>query len=542
MQNDNFYALIQREIDIQRSVKSEHVVRVIDSARSANNFYIFTDLCEGGDLEKKLKKGHIFTEEEACEIIRQITDAFIAMGNIMHRDIKPANILLTKGGKIKVADFGFAKVVDGIDKHIRVRHTLLGTPLYMPPQILNDMSYTPKCDIWSTGILFYELLFGRTPWTGISIKNLSENILTKPLYFPKDIKHIQPETRDLLERMLEYDETHRISWEEIWVHPATNFKVIKNPQNHIQMREQPRLNIAQNIIKVNKENKDPQHNIPKPNNEKKQPQLKTLPIMKQIRNYMYNQAQPIDQNAFCKIYKAIDTRTNKELLIKVFSGVKIFKSTKFDELLHKQITIQKDFNREQIVRVVDFERTPNELYIITDLYEGSNLEKRLKEGPSLTEEEACDIVRQVTDIFVLMGDAVHCDINPTNILLKQGKVKVADFGVAKVIREAEKEIVQSRLSPYMSPQALNGKPLSIKDDIWSMGCVLYEALFGKTPWTESSVSSLFVNIRTKPLVFPKVTKAKTKDLLKGMLEYDENKRFSWEEIWAHPATNIIIKK
>jgi len=141
-----------------------------------------------------------------------------------------------------------------------------------------------------------------------------------------------------------------------------------------------------------------------------------------------------------------------------------------------------------------------------------------------------------------MGDAVHCDISPANILLKQGKVKVADFGVAKVIRETEKEIVQSRLSPYMSPQALNGKTSSVKDDVWSMGCVIYESLFGKTPWTGSSVSSLFVNIRTKSLVFPKVMKAETKDLLKGMLEFDENKRFSWEEIWAHPATNIIIKK
>jgi len=243
MQGGKFDELLFREINIQKDILSEHVVRLVDVKRSVNNLYIFTDLCEEGDLEKKLKKGHKFSEDEACDIIRQITDAFIAMGNVMHRDIKPANILLTKG-KIKVADFGFAKVVDEVDKEIRMRHTLLGTPLYMPPQILNDLSYTPKCDIWSTGCMFYELLFGQTPWTGTSIRNLAQNIRTKPLAFPKEIK---PDTKDLLKRMLEYDEAKRISWEEVWSHPATNV-VMKNDKD---IPEEVLLKEKLNELKIN---------------------------------------------------------------------------------------------------------------------------------------------------------------------------------------------------------------------------------------------------------------------------------------------------
>ena len=82
---------------------------------------------------------------------------------IVHRDLKPANIL-HQNGNLKIADFGMSKVQD---QHALLR-SHVGTPYYMAPQILQKIDYTRKCDIWSLGVIFYELLFGCLPWTGKS--------------------------------------------------------------------------------------------------------------------------------------------------------------------------------------------------------------------------------------------------------------------------------------------------------------------------------------------------------------------------------------
>jgi len=89
-------------------------------------------------------------------------------------------------------------------KDIPKHHTLLGTPLYMPPQILEDRSYSYKCDVWSTGCLFYECIFGKLPWTGNNIPGLIKNIKNQQLDVTS--KNIHDDTKDLIKKMLTYDE------------------------------------------------------------------------------------------------------------------------------------------------------------------------------------------------------------------------------------------------------------------------------------------------------------------------------------------------
>ena len=126
--------------------------------------------------------------------MRHIVEGYKALNekNIIHRDIKPANILL-KQGIAKLTDFGFSRVVDDPQKSQKL--TLLGTPLYTAYEILNGHQFNSKCDVWSMGIVFYEMLHVKTPWTGTDLQNLNENIKNKKVEFKSTIN---PEIKSLI--------------------------------------------------------------------------------------------------------------------------------------------------------------------------------------------------------------------------------------------------------------------------------------------------------------------------------------------------------
>lgn len=219
--------LFMREIDVLRQIKGEHVAQLLDVKTTVNNLYIFTEFCNGGTLKSLLAKKKVFSEEEACSIVKQIATAFVNLSmisrngqkiTVMHRDIKPDNILFHKG-KVKVADFGFAKTVSEIDQNIKKAHTICGTPLYESPQVIAGQNYSAKCDVWSTGVLFYEILFGHLPWAKCSLIKLEETIKIRPLTFSKGVS---AEVKDLVNKMLMVREEDRISWLEVYSHPALN--------------------------------------------------------------------------------------------------------------------------------------------------------------------------------------------------------------------------------------------------------------------------------------------------------------------------------
>lgn len=129
--------------------------------------YIVTEFCEEGDLRNYLKKRKKLIEAEALLFLKDIMRGFEYMNqmDIMHRDLKPANILIANG-RLKISDFGFARNLDNGDNTIL--KSVVGTPLYMSPQILNHQLYTNKSDLWSVGLIYYEMIHGYTPWPASS--------------------------------------------------------------------------------------------------------------------------------------------------------------------------------------------------------------------------------------------------------------------------------------------------------------------------------------------------------------------------------------
>lgn len=218
-----FLELLKREIEIMQSIEHPNIVRMYAATRTSRNLYMFLEYCRDGDLKELLKKkGGNLSESESMTYFRQIIEGFkiLFQNKIIHRDIKPANILIHEG-LAKITDFGFARVIEG-DMDTSGQFSKVGTPLYMSPQILNDQKFSAKTDIWSLGMMLYEMLYGKTPWSANSPYQLYENINNIPLEFP-DRPVRSEEVKNLLKLMLIVEDKERISWLEIFSHPLCKF-------------------------------------------------------------------------------------------------------------------------------------------------------------------------------------------------------------------------------------------------------------------------------------------------------------------------------
>ncbi|CAD8074619.1 unnamed protein product [Paramecium primaurelia] len=257
LQTDYASQLIASEIEIMKLIEDKNIVRLIDVLQSVNNTYIITEFCSGGDLREYLKKRKQIPENDAINVLKDLLHGIKALLKIgiIHRDIKPANIMI-HDGIFKITDFGFAKQVDS---HIdTIMNSLVGTPLYMSPQILKRQSYTSKCDIWSLGLIFYELIYGITPWHSQNLVELMAKLDTKPLEFPTYPK-VSEQTIKIIKGCLQINEDKRISWDQLFqlvgmqeqtILPEINqvLPVIqKNTQSQYQSQQQESIQIKQNL-------------------------------------------------------------------------------------------------------------------------------------------------------------------------------------------------------------------------------------------------------------------------------------------------------
>ncbi|CAD8106591.1 unnamed protein product [Paramecium sonneborni] len=209
---------LMNEIKIMRDLQGNNVVKLIDVLETSNNYYIIQEFCNGGDLQHLLKKKKFLPQKEAVSFFIDVLLGMMELvkKGIIHRDLKPANILINRD-IYKIADFGFSKALDNFSKQMIVSN--VGTPLYQSLQLLKAQKYTSKSDIWSLGFIFYETLFGQTPWTARSIPELIKNIVSQPLKFPQD-KNVDPLILDMIKGCLQIEEQNRLGWDQLYRHPC----------------------------------------------------------------------------------------------------------------------------------------------------------------------------------------------------------------------------------------------------------------------------------------------------------------------------------
>ncbi|KAL2973396.1 hypothetical protein AAZX31_14G043300 [Glycine max] len=211
-----------REYNIHKTLVHRHIVRLWDIFEiDQNTFCTVLEHCSGKDLDAVLKATPVLPEREAKVIIVQIFQGLIYMNKrtqkIIHYDLKPGNVLFDELGVAKVTDFGLSKIVedDVGSQGMELTSQGAGTYWYLPPECF-ELSKTPlissKVDVWSAGILYYQMLFGRRPFghdqTQERILREDTIIKARKVEFPSR-PTISNEAKDFIRRCLTYNQAER---------------------------------------------------------------------------------------------------------------------------------------------------------------------------------------------------------------------------------------------------------------------------------------------------------------------------------------------
>ena len=478
---------LKKELECMAKCNCENSVRLYKHIETANNFNIIMELCDG-DLSKELeKKPEGFNVEEVRYIMSQLNNVFKKMqeNKIIHRDLKLGNILIkytdeTKTKFIpKLCDYGFSKQLNGQETH-----TMLGTPATMAPEVMSDNYYDARADLWSIGVIIYQLHFKSLPFPGKEAKEIYAKIKNKHKYKqPED-----PDLRDLINRLLVEDRDKRITWEEYFKHPF--FKGCSNEKENEEEK---------NIIK-DKEND------------------KTIYIGEGKR-YIYEKDFDIGfKSDIYKCYIALDTKHKKKVIIKTYkldfinshlyyyrkeySLIKLFGG---NDCFLKLVGLgnQKNFF---VFDYVDCEILPN--YIIHNKLD----EKKL----------------QILNKELLEKVFNHCDINLKYFIFisiysfaitNEGKPIIFDFGLNRYLLQVD-EVKQ-----YYIPNEMEivNSLFPLKTNIMNYGITLLKCFYG---------NNFKIKISGDEIILPECDNMSDdfKKFLSKCLMKNINKRNSWLEL------------
>uniref|UniRef100_A0A7V0Z534 non-specific serine/threonine protein kinase n=1 Tax=candidate division WOR-3 bacterium TaxID=2052148 RepID=A0A7V0Z534_UNCW3 len=209
-QDKDFIIRFEREAKAAANLQHENIVNIIDFGQEEEVYFIAMEYVDGKSLKDILNQVKFIPQEIALGIILEIGKGlnYAHQKGIVHRDIKPANILIGYDGIVKIADFGLAQAQDLTT--ITVTGAIVGTPAYMSPEQAAGKKVDNRSDIFSLGVVFYEMLIGVKPFKGENYSSVIHEILTiNPIKAFEANPLIAKELSTVIEKMLEKDPDKR---------------------------------------------------------------------------------------------------------------------------------------------------------------------------------------------------------------------------------------------------------------------------------------------------------------------------------------------
>ena len=395
---------IQREIEIMKKVENENSVKLFDDFEYDDCTYLVLELCDNNLLEefrnyKKINKKS-YNELEVYMIMSQLNNCFKKMNEakekIIHRDLKLENILIKYDKKIpiigfivKLSDFGLSRKVnpDNIDE---LAKSNVGTPLTKAPEIFFNKEYTHKVDLWSLGIIMYQLLFkGVVPFQARNEKELKNELKKfKSLeLMPEKRKLISDECFDLLNKLLVTIPDKRIDFDEYFRHKFFS----EEHKNELIKKYIASLNeIDKNIEVV---------------------EIKRLSLKLEEFEEKFLKLRLLKDYNGLKIYKGKDKSNNEIVYIKEISRDIIDKNKENKNLFDKEMKLLSILKGLHFPKCFGLYETKSFYFIIYEYYQGNILEDFIYKRKGLLNES-------IKKSIILQLGSSFMELKKKNIILK----------------------------------------------------------------------------------------------------------------------------
>jgi len=380
--------------------------------------------------------------------------------------------------------------------------THAGTQIIMAPEILSLKKYDNKCDLWSLGVIIYQLYTKKPPYTG----RYDNEILQRIDKLGQSVLDVieDKKLKDLLSKLLVKVPENRISWEEYFEHNFFKSLDIKIDQyEDIEIIETIKDNIytcvekgkyKDNFVAVKKIKKD---------------QLKED----------------------IKLDKCIDEVTEEDFQEEIIK-------------FNRELSIMKQCYCENSVEIYGYFDIEEYFIIVMELCDNTLFKELAKTKNGFKTKEIREILLQLNNVFRIMNEKniVHRDIKLNNILVKylneeksKFKVLLSDYGVSNQLSSITKKYkTHAGTQIIMAPEILSGKDYNNKCDLWSLGVIIYQLYTKKPPYTGALDNEILQQIdKLDQSVLDVIEDKKLKDLLSKLLVKEPENRISWEEYLEH---------
>ncbi len=545
--SDDFKRRFTREARTASRLEHPNICTVFETDETDDGrLFIAMAFCEGESLKRKIERGPL-PLAQALDVAAQVAAGLAAAHDkgVVHRDVKPGNVMVAEDGRVKIVDFGIARMAD--ETRLTRTGDVMGTTAYISPEQFLSAEIDHRSDLWSLGVVLYEMVTGRLPWSGGEERELINAIVKRP---QRPISTLRPGVPQALERVVARTLAKRpaeryqradelradlLAVADLVVQPSSTAPyeqtLVETPMA-LPGREwrapspAPPAGAGTGTAAPAAGAADLSASGPLAASGKREAagtaaasgvSSAALPgssgferrpgsgmIGRVIAHYRI--LGPLGGGGMGVVYQAQDLSLERVVALK-FLPPELTRDEDSKTRFLQEARAASALDHPNICTIHEVGETDEgQLYLAMACYDGETLKQRLQRGP-LPIDEALETAQQVARGLVKAHrhGIVHRDIKPANLMITTDEiVKILDFGIAKLAGAAGLTRIGSSLGTpgYMSPEQARGEEVDPRTDVWSLGAVLYEMVTGRRPFRgdhDQAVLYALFNLEPEPV-------------------------------------------
>jgi len=456
-----------RETVATSNLRHPNIPRIMDVKRGRLPFYVM-EFVDGSSLDALLRSRGSLPPPQVVAVALGVAQALAAAheAGIVHRDMKPSNVIVTDDGQVKVVDFGIAHFDE--DSSITSSGQALGTPQYMAPEQVQGLDVTPATDVYSLGVVMFELLAGSLPFAAHAPY---ARVFQPPPPLLERKPDCPPALAELVMRCLSRHEDERFANGAALVAALAELAGADGAAAAAGILDD------EDDTTVNRHAEMPAPVYVSDANLKSQ--------LEALLPDRYRSLSLLGRGGMGAVFAAMDEQLGKPVAVKVLDP-RYRRCETVVRRFYRETVTAANLRHPNVPRIMDVKRGDLP-YFVMEYVAGTPLDELLKRHGPLPAQRAVTVARQVAAALSAAHEAgvIHRDVKPSNILVgDDDATKVVDFGLAWFAEgTALTQTGQPLGTPkYMSPEQIQGMHAGPSSDVYSTGLTLYEMLAGTSPF------------------------------------------------------------